>query len=146
MSPAKPSNLRKISIVRLLMKCARGCRVNFTFFSITAHLIPNLVRRKERTSPTGPAPTMSTGRCGASPRRPPPAREEKCGCWRRRSHQIAPRCAAKRCPRPPPAIDGIDAVGWASGVGGGWIGYLATCKRGLEGGHDCKVGWLIRHP
>lgn len=40
MSLAKPSNLRKISIVRLLMKCARGCLVNSTFFSITAHLIP----------------------------------------------------------------------------------------------------------
>ena len=37
----------------------------------------------------------------------------------RRSHQIASRCAAKRRPGPPPAIDGIDAVGWAFGVGVG---------------------------
>lgn len=35
------------SIVRLLMKCALGCRVNSTFFSITAHLIPERLEWNE---------------------------------------------------------------------------------------------------
>lgn len=82
MSPANPSNFRKIcsyhpsnqttltnrtrnkyiwngnvgergqhtSMVRLLMKCARGCRVNSTFFSRTAHLIPARFQTERRAA------------------------------------------------------------------------------------------------
>jgi hypothetical protein len=84
--------------------------------------LPNLVRRKERTSPTGPAPTMTTGRCGASP--PPPARDEKGERWRRpRRSQVTPRPTEKRRQPPPPAIDGIVAPVAPLQFAGGVCGF-----------------------
>ena len=61
MDAPSPSTGRKISIVRLLTKCACGCVLGLARRSHTRWSTPNRDSSAERVSPTGPAPTMSTG-------------------------------------------------------------------------------------
>jgi hypothetical protein len=63
--------------------------------------------RGERSA-APPSLRWNTGRCGASPRPPPPASDEKGWGWRRRCHQIAPRCGLRRRQSLPPAIARMD--------------------------------------
>ena len=61
MDAPSPSTGRKISIVRLLTKCACGCVLGLARRSHTRWSTPNRDSSAERVRPTGPAPTMSTG-------------------------------------------------------------------------------------
>ena len=60
-APPSPMSGRKISMVRLLTKCACGCIVGLARRSHTRWSIPNRDSSAERVRPVGPAPTMSTG-------------------------------------------------------------------------------------
>ena len=61
MDPPSPMSGRKISMLRLLTKCACGCIVGLARRSHTRWSIPNRDSSAERVRPVGPAPTMSTG-------------------------------------------------------------------------------------
>jgi hypothetical protein len=61
MDPPSPMSGRKISMLRLLTKCACGCIVGRARRSHTRWSIPNRDSSAERVRPVGPAPTMSTG-------------------------------------------------------------------------------------